>query len=334
MPTIRVVHLGLGPIGAGVARQIAARPGFRIVGAVDIDPGKVGKDLSAIVGLKKKLGVKIQSDLAKVLKATKPHIVVHCTSSSLRRVEPELEALIKARVPVVSTTEELAYPMRTHKRIAASLDAKAKKAKVALLATGVNPGFTMDALPIMMTAACERVDRIAVQRVQDARTRRLPFQQKIGAGLTLKQFEQKVKDGSVRHVGFTESISMIGDALGWKLDRITDDVRPKLAEQTVASDLLAVDPGYVCGIIQDGVGYRRGKPVITLHLEAYLGAPDSYDQVDIEGSPRLSARCTTGYHGDIVTAAMVVNAIPKVLASAPGLQTMRSAALPSFFSGQ
>src|SRR5690349_13588253 len=127
MPTIRVVHLGLGPIGAGVARQIAARPGFKIVGAVDIDPAKVGKDLGAIIGVKKKLGVKVQPDLAKVLKATRPHVVVHCTSSSLKRVEPELEALIKAKVPVVSTTEELAYPMRTHKKIAASLDAKAKK---------------------------------------------------------------------------------------------------------------------------------------------------------------------------------------------------------------
>jgi 2,4-diaminopentanoate dehydrogenase len=334
MPHIRVVHLGLGPIGAGVACQIAAHPGFKIVGAVDIDPAKAGQDLGAVVGLRKKLGVRVQADLARVLKGTRPHIVVHCTSSSLKRVEPELEALIKARVSVVSTTEELAYPMRTHRKIAASLDAKAKKAKIGLLATGVNPGFTMDALPIMMTAACARVDRVAVQRIQDARTRRLPFQQKIGAGLTLEQFEQKVEDGSVRHVGFTQSIAMIGDALGWKLDRITDQVHPKIAERTVASDLLAVDPGYVCGIIQDGVGYRRGKAVITLHLEAYLGAPESYDQVDIEGTPRLSTRCTTGYHGDIVTAAMVVNAIPKVLAAAPGLHTMRSLALPSFFSGR
>ncbi len=333
MPSIRVVHFGLGPIGAAVVRQIAARPGFSIVGAIDIDPTKVGLDLGKVVGLRKKLGVVVQADAAKVLKRAKPHVVVHCTSSSLALVQPQLDALLKAKVSVVSTTEELAYPARTHKTIAASLDALAKKSKVGLLATGVNPGFTMDALPLMLSAVCERVDRVSVQRVQDARIRRLPFQQKIGAGLTLEQFEAKVLDGSVRHVGFTESIAMIGDALGWKLDRITDEIQPKIAEATVASDLLAVDPGYVCGIIQDGVGYRRGKPVIALHLEAYLGAPESFDAIDIFGSPNISTKCTTGYHGDIATVSMVVNSIPKLLAAKPGLHTMRTLALPSFFPG-
>ncbi len=334
MASIRVVHLGLGPIGAAVARQIAARPGFRIVGAVDVDPAKVGKDLGTIVALKKRLGVRVQDDLAQVLKSTKPDVVVHCTSSSLTRVAPEIEAVLRAKVAVVSTTEELAYPWRTHKKIAAALDAKAKKAKVGVLATGVNPGFTMDALPIMLTAACERVDRVVVQRVQDARIRRLPFQQKIGTGLTVEQFARKVQDGSVRHVGFTQSIAMIGDALGWKLDRITDEIRPKIADHTVESEFLAVDRGYVCGIIQDGTGYRRGKPVISLHLEAYLGAPESFDQIDIEGSPTLSTRCATGYHGDVVTASMVVNAIRHVLEAKPGLHTMRSLALPSFCAGR
>ena len=148
----------------------------------------------------------------------------------------------------------------------------AKKAKVAVLGTGVNPGFTMDALPIALSAVCEQVDSVRVERVQDARIRRLPFQQKIGAGLTREQFAAKVKDGSVRHVGFGESIQMIADALGWKLERITDTVQPKMAEESVAGELLAVDAGYVAGVIQDGIGYVAGKPRITLHLEAYLGA--------------------------------------------------------------
>ena len=89
-------------------------------------------------------------------------------------------------------------------------------------------------------------------------TRRLPFQQKIGAGLSLEQFLREVERGSIRHVGLAESISMIADALGWQIDRITDEVRPKIADATVSSEFLAVDPGYVSGIIQDGVGYRHG----------------------------------------------------------------------------
>ncbi len=334
MPVIRVVHFGLGPIGAAIAAQMARRPGFRSVGAIDIDSAKVGRDLSEVAGLDRRTGVRVQADAAKVIKAAKADVVVHCTSSSLDKVMPQLTAILKLKCPVVSTTEELAYPARTAARHAKTLDAAAKKAKVAVLATGVNPGFAMDAMPIMISAACERVDRVHVQRVQDARIRRLPFQQKIGAGLTIEQFQKKVKDGSVRHVGFTQSIAMIADALGWKLERITDSVVAKMATETVASDLLAVDPGYVCGIIQDGVGYRRGEPVITLHLEAYLGAPKSYDSVTIEGSPALSMTFDGGIHGDIATASMVINSIPKILAAAPGLHTMRSLALPSFYPGR
>jgi len=209
-----------------------------------------------------------------------------------------------------------------------------KKAKVAVLGTGVNPGFAMDALPIALTAVCERVERVIVNRVQDARMRRLPFQQKIGAGLTTEQFQKKVDDGSLRHVGMTESIAMIADALGWTLDRITDDIQPKLATVTISSEFLAVDPGYVCGIIQDGCGFRKKEPVIKLHMEAYLGSPETYDSIEIEGSPSLSMKIAGGIHGDVATASIVVNSIPKVLDAPPGLRTMRDLALPSFFPGR
>ena len=121
--------------------------------------------------------------------------------------------------------------------------------------------------------------------------------------------------------------------MGWTLDRITDDIRPKLATVTTSSEFLAVDPGYVSGIIQDGVGYRKADPVIRLHMEAYLGAPESYDSVEIEGSPRLSMKVAGGIHGDVATASIVVNSIPKVLVAPPGLHTMRDLSLPSFFPG-
>ena len=249
MSDIRVLHFGLGPIGTAIVKQVAARPGFKIVGAVDIDPAKSGRDLGDVVGLPRRIGVKISSDGAKALKATNPDIAVLCTSSSIKKVMPQIEMILKSKTAIVSTTEELSYPGYTHIRQSRLIHALAKKAKVAVLGTGVNPGFAMDALPIALTAVCERVDRVVVNRVQDARMRRLPFQQKIGAGLTTEQFQKKVDDGSVRHVGLTESIAMIADALGWTLDRISDDIHPKLASVTISSEFLAVDPGYVCGRI-------------------------------------------------------------------------------------
>jgi 4-hydroxy-tetrahydrodipicolinate reductase len=327
------MHFGLGPIGAAVVRQVAERQGFRIVAAVDIDPMKVGKDLGEVAGLRRPLKVRVLNDARKAIKSGKPDVAVLCTSSSIKKVMPQLESILKRKVPVVSTTEELAYPSKANLRYARAVHQLAKKSKAAVLATGVNPGFAMDALPIMLTGVCERVDSIRVDRVQDARIRRLPFQQKIGAGLTREQFQKKVDDGSVRHVGLTESISMIADAMGWKLDRITDDIQPRIATETVASEFLAVDAGYVCGIVQDGVGIRNGEPVITLHMEAYLGAPESFDSVEIAGSPAIRSKITGGVHGDIATASIVVNSLPKILEVAPGLHTMRDMPLPSFFSG-
>lgn len=330
---IRVMHFGLGPIGAAVVRQVSERPGFKIVGAVDIDPIKVGRDLGEIAGLRRALKVRIGNDARKAIKSAKPDVVVLCTSSSLKNVTPQLETILKLKVPVVSTTEELSYPSKPNLRYARAIHQLARKSKVAVLGTGVNPGFVMDALPIMLTGVCERVDSIRVDRVQDARVRRLPFQQKIGAGLTREQFQKKVDDGSVRHVGLTESVTMIAEAMGWKLDRITDEIQPKIATETVASEFLAVDAGYVCGIVQDGIGYRAGAPLITLHMEAYLGAPESFDSVEIAGSPAIRSKIAGGVHGDIATASIVVNSLPKILEVPPGLHTMRDMPLPSLFSG-
>ena len=330
---IRVMPVGLGPIGALIARQLASRKGFRIVGAVDVDPRKVDRDLGDVIDAGRTLRVRITSDIGPTIKAARPDVAVLCTSSSLKVVLPQFEEILKRRVPIVTTTEEAAYPSSRNRRLAKRLDAAARKARVAVLGTGVNPGFTMDALPIALSAVCERVDRIEVHRVQDARIRRLPFQQKIGAGLSREQFARQVELGTVRHVGFTESIQMIGDAMGWRLDRIVDDIAPKMAEQAVASDVLAVEAGQVCGVIQNGVGYVNGAPLITLRLEAYLGAPDSYDSVLIEGSPRIYSKIAGGVHGDIATASIAVNSIPAVLSAPPGLRTMRDMRLPSFFSG-
>ena len=334
MSSIRVMHFGLGPIGAAIVRQVADRPGFKIVGGIDTDPAKAGRDLGDVVGLSSRIGIKVSSDAAGALKKLKPHVVVLCTSSSMKLVMPQIEAVLKARIPIVTTTEELAYPGYTHVRQGRQVDAWAKKAKVAVLSTGVNPGFVMDALPIALMATCQRVDRVTVHRIQDARNRRLPFQQKIGAGLTTEQFQKRVHQGSIKHVGFAESIAMIADSLGWTLDRISDVVEPKIAQVTVSSEFLAVDAGYVSGIIQEGIGYRKKQPVIRLRMEAYLGAPDAYDLIDIDGLPRLSVKIEGGVHGDLATTAIVINSIPKVLDATPGLHTMRDMALPSFFPGR
>ena len=332
---IRVVLVGLGPIGAAVAGQLERRrKAFQIVGAVDIDPSKTGRDAGEVLELGRRMRVKVTDSIGRTIRATKPDVAVLCTGSTLRQVLPQFEEVLKQRVPIVTTTEQAAYAVRRNARLVRRLDQAARRAKVAVLGTGVNPGFVMDALPIALTAVCERVDRIEVQRIQDARVRRLPFQRKIGAGLTPEQFQRGVENGTLRHVGFAESIQMIADAVGWKLDRVTDEVTPKIASYAVESDHLQVNPGDASGLVQEGIGYVAGDPLITLNLEAYLGAPESFDSVLIEGSPRIHSKIAGGVHGDIATASMVVNSIPAVLDAPPGFRTMRDLRLPSFYPGR
>ncbi len=326
---IRVLQVGLGPIGVGVARQLVRRAGFRLVGAVDTGPGLLGRELGEVLGGGAASEVRVTGELASALAELRPEAAVVCTSSSLERVAPTLEACLAAGAAVVSTTEELAYPWRERPELARRLDGAARRAGRALLGTGVNPGFAMDALPLVLTAACERVDAVSVRRVQDAAARRLPFQLKIGAGLAPAEFAARVASGEVRHVGLAESIGMIAGALGWTLDEVTDEIAPKLAERAVASSHLEVAAGQVCGLVQVGRGRQNGRTRVHLVLEAYLGAPESYDEVEIEGSPALRSRVVGGIPGDLATAALTVNAIPRVVAAPAGLLTVKD--LPPAF---
>ena len=277
--SIKVVSIGLGPIGAGVVKQLAARKGFTLVGAVDIDPAKIGRDVGEVCGVGRKLRVAVTDDITKTLKAVKPDVAVLCTSSSIKKVVPEFEAVLKQKVPIVSTTEELAYPVKAHAAVARKIDALARRARVAVLGTGVNPGFTMDALPIALTGVCESVRAIEVDRVQDARIRRLPFQQKIGAGLTREQFDAKVegRHGPPRRPRRVDHDDRRRDGLEARPDHRRDPAEDRARARR--EQFHHRRAGLVCGIVQDGVGYRKGEPVIKLHMEAYLGAPESYDAV-------------------------------------------------------
>jgi len=320
---IRAVQFGCGPIGCAVARLVFQRPSIEMVGAVDIDPGKIGRDLGEVMGAGKNLGIPITADVEGLFAKTKVDLVFHQTSSSLRKVTPELIQLLGFGVDIVSTTEELAYPFTSQPELAAEIDRIARANRATVLGTGVNPGFVMDSWILFMTAVCQQVKKVKAVRVQDARTRRLPFQKKIGAGCTPEQFQKLVDAGTLRHVGLTESIAMIADGLGWRLDRIAESIEPVIAQGPVQSIYIAVKPGQACGVRQVGKGLKGTEEVITLEFEASLGAPESYDAVYIEGLPNMEVVTKGGTQGDIATAAIVVNAAHRVIEAGPGLLTMK-----------
>jgi hypothetical protein len=331
---IRVVHYGLGPIGVGVAKLIAKRRDMQIVGAVDIDPKKVGKDLGDLLGDGRKLDVAISAGPASVLDRQKVDIVVLTTSSALKKIMGQIGQIAAAGLPIISTCEELAYPAAHNADLVADLDALAKRSGIAVYATGVNPGFTMDALPLMLSAPCADVKKIHIVRMQDAGVRRLPFQQKIGAGITAEEFQNRAADGSVRHVGLRESIQMIADSFGWQLSDYREAIEPVISARDVTTPFLTVKAGSVAGVNQAGRGFVNGEERITLELVAYVGAPASHDTVHIEGTPNITSTVSGGFHGDIATAAIVVNSIPRVIAAQPGLLTPNNLPLPHWRSGE
>jgi 4-hydroxy-tetrahydrodipicolinate reductase len=303
-----------------VVEYLAEHRGFELVAALDIDPALAGRDAGDVSGIAA-LGVPVAGDAGAVL-ATDADVVVLTTASHLERLMPQLEACIEARKSVISTCEELAHPFETAPALARRIDKLAKEHGVVVLGTGVNPGFLMDALPTFLSSVCRDVRSVRVERYQDASIRRLPFQQKIGAGLSPAEFEEKRKTGHIRHVGFTESIRMIARSLGWELERITDEVEAVVAAKAVRSRFIEVAPGTCAGLRQLGCGYVGGKPLITLELQAYLGHEDPRDTVIIDGHPPIRSTIEGGVDGDVATCSMVINAIGPALASPPGLRTM------------
>lgn len=302
---VRFIQYGLGPIGVGIA-ELAIERGHQLIGAVDIDPDKVGRPVADLVQGAPR-DVAIASSVAGILN-TGAQVVLHSTLSRLTSVLSQLEPLLDAGLRVISTCEELAFPWWHHPQEAAALDELAKSRGAAVVGVGVNPGFVMDVLPVVLTAPCRRVDRITVTRVVDIGTRRRPLQLKVGVGLAREAFDRGVAEGRIGHVGLPESAAMIAHALRWQLDRITESIEP-----IVGAD------GNVRGLHQRCTGARGNTPVITLDLTMATGVQDPHDAVVIEGDPPVRIMLPGGIHGDQATCAIVVNSIPGVLAAAPGL---------------
>jgi 4-hydroxy-tetrahydrodipicolinate reductase len=327
---IRVVQFGIGPIGASIARLLRQKESLEIVGGIDRNPAKAGRDLGEVVGAPDApWGVPVSARPPAVLE--KPvDVVMHTTSSSLAGVMDELLACLSAGCCVVSTCEELAYPFRKHPELSAKLDAAAKEEGVALVGTGVNPGFVMDKLVLVLSAVAQRVDFAKAVRIVDASKRRLPLQKKIGAGMTPDEFRAQVDAGIIKHHGLPESVAMVADGLGLVVDDISETIEPVIARETVKTPFLEVTPGQVAGVHQIARGTSKGEEKIFMELQMYVGAKHPGDTIELRGEPNLSLTIPGGAHGDIATAAIAVNAIPAILAAPAGLRTVRDLPLAFF----
>lgn len=319
---LRTIHVGLGHMGAEIARLVHRRDDMEIVGGVDVSPDKVGADLGEVIGLEHRLGIPVVGSIEATLSETDADIAVQATGSHLPQVYSQLVQLIENGLNVISTCEELAYPAWQHPELTRKLDRLARHHGIAVLGTGVNPGFVMDKLPITLTGACQEVRSVRVTRVVDAARRRLPLQRKTGAGLSVAEFEARVKAKAIQHVGLPESVALIAKALGWKLEDVEETIEPVIAQRPLASEFIQVEPGQVAGLHQVGRGLVGGREVITLDLWMVLQAENPRDEVQIESIPPIHVIIANGTHGDRATVAVIVNSIPLVVAASPGLKSV------------
>lgn len=319
-------------MGQKIVRYFQERGGVNIVAAVDADPSKIGLDLGEVCSIGK-LGIPIKPSLDEAVKGQKTEVAVITTLSSAKAVEQTIAEAAAAGLHIVSTCEELSYPWHTNPAVAERIDQVCKKHAVACVGTGVNPGFLMDYLPSVLTSICQQVEKVEVYRVQDASPRRIPFQKKIGAGLNDEQFQAKVKEGTLRHVGLPESADMIAASLNWEFDKFTDTLEPVIAEEEVTTGYQLIPKGIARGVKQVFTGYIAGVERMKLYFLAAVGESESYDKVVITGTPSFESVIPGGINGDIATSAITINAVRAIVKAKSGLRTMLDLPVPGWFAG-
>lgn len=313
---IRVAVMGLGPIGREITEVLAGRGWADLVAGVDVDPALQGRDLAEVAGLDDSTGVEVTPSLE-----AECDVVAHATVSELNPATHQIVPLLEGGRSVVSTCEELAFPLDD--RLARRLDEAGRSGGTTVLGTGVNPGFLLDALPAALSVSCQGVEHVSASRVVDAAGRRGPLQEKVGAGLDLDQWRRRREAGEIRHVGLPESARLLAAAVGWEDLRFSDElIEPVTAARPVSTEFVDVDEGQAAGLRQLVTGSRDGRERLRLELAMYVGAEEPADAVEVHGVPPVDMEIRGGVHGDRATAAVVANMIPRAMDAAPGLVTM------------
>ncbi|MEO0586790.1 MAG: dihydrodipicolinate reductase [Planctomycetota bacterium] len=324
-----LAQFGLGPIGIESLRLLADKPWANVIGAVDIDPAKVGQDLGALTGCDRFNGKPVVASFAELVSAAgKPDVVLHTAGSRAAVSIEQITPMVEQGVHVASTCEELLFPWVTAPAEADAFDALCKKTGARVVGTGVNPGFSMDLLPVQVTGVNRRVDSIRAKRVVDATTRRGPLQVKVGSGKSPAEFSALFEQKKAGHAGFKESAALIAHAMGWPWDDLEETLEPVVATEPITTDFVTVEPGQTRGLHQRVVARANGQVKIDLDLTMALKEPDPHDEIWIEGDPALNLRFKGGIAGDSATVAALVNAARRLQHSPAGMLLMTDLGAP------
>jgi len=334
MENVKVIIWGLGAMGGGMADMLLKKKGVDIVGAVGRGD-KIGKSMYDYIetprGDRPDVIIGTPED---VIKEKCADVVLTATDSFTKTAFERLKFCLEKKINVVSSAEEMAYPQAQNPELAAELDRIAKENGVSIIGTGINPGLIMDLLVITMTGCCETVDHIISRRVNSLSPFGPVVMEEQGIGVTPEEFKTKHLSG---HVGFPESVNMITDALGWKLEKVTQSMDPIFTDVDRKSKYGFAAAGNVAGVAMKANGYVDGEVKIEMdhpqQIEPEQVGVQTGDYVIIKGTPNINLANTPEVPGGIGTIAMCVNTIPQIINAKPGLHTMITIPVPRAIMG-
>lgn len=337
---IRVAIWGLGAMGSGMAKMLLSKQGVEIVGVCDLHPDRVNRSLCDVLGVGRagRRDVVIDGDIDRILAESGCEICLCATDSFVKNAFPKLKRVLESGVNVISTAEEMAFPAAQNPELAEALDAIAKEHGVSILGTGINPGLIMDLLVVAMTGCMTDVTHIEARRVNSLSPFGKAVMEEQGVGLTPDAFDAGVSSGKIAgHVGFSESIRMIADGIGWEVERIEQQMQPIITGVDRQAPYGYAAAGNVAGVNMTGQGYVDGSVRIDMihpqQIEPETEGTSTGDYITIKGSPEVNLSISPEVDGGLGTIAMCVNMIPHVLNASPGLKTMLDLPVPRAIMG-
>ena len=340
MENVKVAIWGFGAMGSGIAKVLLRKKGVDIVGVCDIHPERVNRSIYDILGVEKsgRPDVVVCSEIEKVVHDANCDICVLATDSFTRKAFDKIKYVVGQKVNVISTAEEMSYPKAQEPELAAEIDRLAKANGVSVLGTGINPGLMMDLLAICLTGCMTDVESVTCRRVNSLSPFGPAVMEEQGVGLTVDAFNKGVADGTLAgHVGFAESVGMIAEALGWKVDKFEQQMKPIVTSVDRKSPYGFAAAGDVAGVNMTGQGYVDGEVKIDMihpqQIEPEMEGTHTGDYIVLKGTPEVNMAINPEVDGGIGTIAMVVNMIPHVINARPGLKTMLDLPVPRAIMG-
>ena len=337
----RVVQWATGSVGASALRAIIEHPDLELAGVLVFDAEKEGRDAGALCGVGD-TGVRATRDAAALL-ALAPDCVCHCPRNT-RETTEELATILEGGVNVVSSALLPAlYPAARHvsPRSTERLAQACERGGASVFVSGIDPGFATDALPVLLTSICGRVDRVRMQEIMsyehydDADTQFRWFG--FGAPMDSPLPPYMAPGRLTRYWGPT--VELVAAGIGVEVDEIRETT-DRLATPTVLEiDAGRIEAGTVGALRFAVQGFHDGREVVTLEHITRLHpsiapdwpqpvVPDGNYRILIEGWPSYELNLHgTDEHGEnypaleAATAFRIVNRIPDVCEAAPGILT-------------